>query len=180
MKRLLDTWFATLLGTLIAAALLSASGTVLGQQLPAVVGVHGATWHAANQDKIPGSRGYNDANPGAYARWANGFTIGAYRNSLFRNSAYVGWTITDQADRFGLLVGAVSGYDKLAPPGQGTHEGVRCDKANGCRTVSLKSVILPMIAPSVRIPVTDRASVRLWGLIGGGKPAVHLSLEWRL
>jgi hypothetical protein len=143
--------------SLLAALAFSAQA----QSLPTVVGVHLVSYHAEKGGSSdPGDQGWNNKNPGLYARWGNGLTVGAYRNSLYRNSAYLGWTFSDSIDRFAITLGAVSGYDKITD-GPGDYQAVRCDSANGCRTVSLKSVILPLLVPSVRLGITERFSARL-------------------
>jgi hypothetical protein len=147
--------------------------------LPSVVGLHLRSVHADNGKAPAGSYGWNDNNAGAYARWRNGFTVGAFRNSLDRNSAYVGWTLSDNADRFSVTLAALSGYDKLTD-GPGDHQAVRCDKANGCRRVALQRVILPVIVPSVRLGLTNHLSARISAIAPPGQPAaVHFSLEWK-
>jgi hypothetical protein len=166
---------------LVLSVLAALAFTAQADVLPAVVGAHLVSYHVEKGGSSdPGDLGWNNKNRGLYARWGNGLTVGAFRNSLFRNSAYVGWTLSDAADRFAVTLGAVSGYDKLTD-GPGDHQAVRCDGANGCRTVNLKSVILPLFVPSVRVGITDRLSARLSMLAVPRHPAaVHLSMEWRL
>jgi hypothetical protein len=166
---------------LVLSLLAALAFTVQAQSLPAVVGVHLVSYHVEKSGSSdPGDMGWNNKNPGLYARWGNGLTVGAYRNSLYRNSAYLGWTFSDAIDRFAITLGAVSGYDKITD-GPGDYQAVRCDSANGCRTVNLKSVILPLLVPSVRLGITERFSARLSLLAVPKQPAaVHLSVEWRL
>jgi len=166
----------------VATACLAFGAPARAQLLPApaVIGLHLRSVHHDDGKAPDGSYGWNNNNIGAYARWSNGLTVGAFRNSLYRTSAYVGWTVTDSADRFGLTLAAMSGYDRLTD-GAGDYQAVRCDKANGCRTVSLKRVILPVLVPSVRVGITDRLGVRISAMVPPGQPAaVHFSLEWRL
>jgi hypothetical protein len=113
---------------------------------PETWGLHLATAHARG--------GYNDVNPGFYLRWNSGLTLGAYRNSERRNSAYVGWTFSDDQDRIALTVGAVTGY---------------------------RGGTIPLVVPSVRIPIAHQVSARLSLLAPPekGTTAVHLSIEWR-
>lgn len=145
--------------------------------LPDVVGLHLVSVHSDSGKAAAGSRGWNNANPGIYARWDNGFTLGGYRNSLFRDSYYAGWTFTDRADRFALTAGVVTGYDKVTS-GPGDRQEVRC--ADTCRTVNLKNVVLPMLVPSVRLPLTQKVSVRLALLLAPRQPAaLHLAIEGR-
>lgn len=99
--------------------------------------------------------GHEDVNPGVFVRWPSGFTVGTFRNSERRASACAGWTFpVGQGEHFALTLGLASGYS-LAP-------------------------LVPMVVPSVRLPVTERAAVRLSYVVAKNNPAVHLSLEWRL
>lgn len=165
----------------LAAALLLALATqAQALEAPAVIGLHLHSAHGDDGKQPSGSFGWNDNNLGAYARWSNGATVGAYRNSLSRDSVYAGWTLSDSADRFAITLGAVSGYDKLTGD-TSARSAVRCDVDHGCREVHVKSVILPLIVPSVRIGITERFSARLSALVQPGFPwAIHLSVEWRL
>lgn len=142
---------------------------------PAVVGVHVGSKHMDSGSGADGSLGWNNSNPGVYARWGNGFTVGHYENSLRRPSTYAGWTF-DMLDGYvGLTVGVATGYDKLVD-GPGDHRAVRC--AEKCRWVNLKNVITPLLVPSVRLPVTEKVGVRLSALLPPGQPmAFHLSIE---
>jgi hypothetical protein len=57
--------------------------------------------------------GLNGINPGIYARFDNGLTVGTYRNSYGRQSVYAADTFeTDQVHGFSaaLTVGAITGY----------------------------------------------------------------------
>ena len=170
-----QTWrkLATLHALMFALSLAGVSASA--QTLPAAVGVHLGSYHAHAPAGVP----YNGVNPGLYARWASGLTLGAYRNSIRRNSVYAGWTITDAAERFGLTLGIVTGYDRITS-GQGDYRAVRCEDATGCREVGLKRVVLPMLVPSVRVSLSDRASARISAVLVKDAPAVHLSMEWRL
>jgi hypothetical protein len=166
---------------LVLSLLAALAFTAQADVLPAVVGAHLVSYHAQNGGSSdPSDLGWNNKNPGLYARWGNGLTVGAFRNSLFKNSAYLGWTVSDSADRFALTLGVVSGYDKLTD-GPGDYQAVRCNKDNGCRTVNLKSVILPLLVPSVRVGITERLSARFSVLAVPKHPAaLHLSLEWKI
>lgn len=154
---------------------------------PAVMGLHLGSKHLTASD-APGSRGWNETNPGVYARWANGVTVGAYQNSLFRTSVYAGWT-WETGQRHGLsaavTVGAVSGYDVMTADSRtgasltGLRVETRCD-AIGCRPVGLRSVITPLIVPSIAYQVTPSAALRMGLLLAQRQAsAVHLMAEWR-
>jgi hypothetical protein len=146
--------------------------------LPAVVGLHLVSYHAEKGgSSSSGDRGWNNRNLGVYARWDNGATIGTFKNSLYRQSAYLGWTVSDYSNTVSLTLGAISGYDKITS-GMGDHQDIRCDKS-GCRLVNLKSVILPLIVPSVRIGITEKLAARIAILAVPKHPvAAHLALEW--
>lgn len=109
----------------------------------AIIGVHVATAHFAP--------GYNDSNPGLYARLANGLTIGTYYNSERRTSTYVGITCTDLYKSVDVSVLVLTGY--------------RTDP-------------LPAIVPSKRIDLDNRFGVRISLLLPpNSAPAMHFSLE---
>jgi hypothetical protein len=166
---------------LVLSLLAALAFTAQADLLPTVVGAHLVSYHVERGGSSdPGDKGWNNKNPGIYARWRNGLTLGAYRNSLFKNSVYLGWTVSDSADRLALTLGAVSGYDKMTD-GPGDYQAVRCDSTNGCRTVNLKSVIVPLFVPSVRIGITNHLSARFSVLAIPQHPAaLHLSLEWKI
>jgi hypothetical protein len=164
----------------LLALLFGLCGAVHADPIPAVVGLHLVSYHAKQGGSSSSDdRGWNNRNPGVYARWGNGATIGTFKNSLYRQSTYLGWTVSDLSDTVSLTLGAISGYDKITS-GMGDHQDVRCDSTNGCRLVNLKSVILPLVVPSVRIGIMGGLSARLSLLAVPKHPAAaHLSLEWR-
>ncbi len=71
------------------------------------IGLHVASHHAP-------AKNYNNSNPGIYYRNDEGWTAGAYRNSLRKDSVYAGYTW-----KFGALdvtTAGVTGYfDKVQP-----------------------------------------------------------------
>lgn len=87
---------------------------------------------------------YNNVNPGLYVR-SGGWTGGIYRNSLRKTSIYGGYTFDYDTPSLPLVktvsltVGVVSGYP---------------NKIKGTK-LSL------MLAPSVKIPLTQETSLRL-------------------
>ena len=120
-------------------------------EAPAVLGLHLATVHSAS--------GFCNINPGAYAVWENGFTVGAYRNSeCERVSAYAGWTWqTEGRLRAGVTAGLITGY-RRAP-------------------------VMPLLVPSVSFDVSPSTTVRLSFIPKvekGGANALHFSLEFPL
>jgi hypothetical protein len=72
------------------------------------IGLHLGTAHTHG--------GLNGVNPGVYARFDNGATIGAYRNSIGRNSAYAAYTMETPirpSISAALAVGIVTGYQRV-------------------------------------------------------------------
>lgn len=124
-------------------ALLFTACTARAVEAPEVIGLHLATAHERG--------GYESVTPGVYARWHDGLTLGAYRNSEGRGSAYAAWTF---GDTFALTVGGVTGY---------------------------RRAVMPLVVPSVRIPIADGTSVRLSYIpkYEKGSAALHLSIERR-
>jgi len=91
-------------------------GSALGYSTQAqaegiTVGVHTISHH------FPDDEGYNDNNIGLYARLDNGLTFGGYRNSIQRNSFYLGYS-HELPGPFSVTVGAVSGYQFKAGNGR--------------------------------------------------------------
>lgn len=92
--------------------------------------------------------GYERVTPGLYAMSPSGLTVGAFRNSEGGRSVYAGCTW--QGQRFGMTVGAVSGYRRAG--------------------------MLPLVVPSVRLG----DSARLSAIPNPFGPwALHLSFERR-
>lgn len=159
--------------------------------LPTTVGLHLQSVHLGDQ-----GRAWNNANRGLYARWSNGLTVGAVRNSLDRTGVYVGWTgertlghVAGLPVSAAITLGASTGYDRLVQddfagqPGAGQHTDVRCDAAGRCRTVLLRDVVTPLLVPSVAMHISPRAAVRLSFIPKVGADAdhaLHLSIEWKL
>lgn len=93
---------------LLAAALAAASCAQAQTQTPThTFGLHLGSHH------MPAKK-YNNKNPGLYYRHADGWTAGFYRNSLRRDSIYVGYTW-----KYGILdvtTAGVSGYFHKVQP----------------------------------------------------------------
>lgn len=68
----------------------------------AVIGNHLSTHHTDR------SANYREDNAGEYFRCGNGFTAGSYKNSDWKRSDYVGYSV--QTGPFNLAVMLVSGY----------------------------------------------------------------------
>lgn len=128
---------------------------------PVTLGAHTLTWH--DRGRPEGGR-YEWVTPGAYLRLGDehgGPTLGVLRNSLARWGAYAGWTwSTDErrAVSVAFTAAGVTGYP-MAP-------------------------VVPLLAPSLRLRVGDRAALRLitipqWHPKQGASVA-SLALEWEL
>lgn len=118
----------------------------------AAVGAHVASWHSED--------GYNNRNPGLYLRTTGGWAVGAYRNSIRRDSAYAGRAFTAELVlglRAELLVGGVTGYEAAR--------------------------VVPLVAPSLLVGVPGGA-LRLTVLPKidpkQGAHVAHFSVEWEL
>jgi hypothetical protein len=178
--------------------------------LPSTVGLHIASQHA-DSGKIagdPASRGWNNANTGAFVGWQLGrsqiaglslshqLVAGGFLNSRYKRSHYVAIDTTaplaqTRIGTFGaaLSMGAMSGYDRMTgeyfggpvPAGQRV-EG-RCTPATGCRPVLLKDIIAPAIVPGIDYTPAFKLAptLRLSYLHdsgGTGSKAVHLTSRW--
>lgn len=153
---------------------------------PTTVGLHLGSHHLGDQ-----ARDWNNANHGVYARWGNGLTVGTLRNSLNRQGTYVAWTWkrpVHERVSVAITAGITSGYDRLVQdnftgtPGKGQHTAVRCNAAGQCRTVLLRPVLVPLVAPSVALHITHQLAARVSFIPKTGTDAahaLHLSAEWR-
>jgi hypothetical protein len=153
---------------------------------PTTVGLHLGSHHLGDK-----AQQWNNANHGVYARWGNGLTLGTLRNSLNRQGTYVAWTWerpVHERVSVAITAGVTSGYDRLVQdnftgtPGKGQHTAVRCNAAGQCRTVLLRPVLVPLIAPSVELHITQLLSARVSFIPKTGTDAdhaLHLSAEWR-
>lgn len=73
------------------------------------MGLHLGSYHS------PGIECDNGNNPGVYFHASNGLTVGTYKNSCLRQSAYVGYKTSDWHG-IGLIAMAVTGYDRPVTP----------------------------------------------------------------
>jgi hypothetical protein len=133
---------------------LALPASALAFDRPETVGLHTVSVHSAP--------GYNGTNPGLYLLWPNGVAVGAFHNSYRRNSAYVGWLWRiDDANRFGVLLGAATGYGS-------TRENMP---------------VAPLLVPSIRWALGNGMSTRLSLFPDprqGAVQVLHLSFEWAL
>ena len=90
---------------LLAVALASAASTAQAQEH--TFGLHLASYHAPEKT-------YNNLNPGLYWRHPDGWTAGFYRNSIRRDSLYVGYTW--KYGRLDITTAAVTGYFHTVQP----------------------------------------------------------------
>ncbi|MBC7993646.1 MAG: hypothetical protein H7Z15_10430 [Rhizobacter sp.] len=94
--------YLTRIALLALAVMAMAPSTQAG-----TIGFHVASHHAP-------AKNYNNANPGIYYRNDEGWTAGAYRNSLRKYSVYAGYTW-----KFGVLdvtTAGVTGYFNTVQP----------------------------------------------------------------
>lgn len=131
------------------------------------LGLHLASWHSAP--------GYNNANPGLYARSScgliedsadlqDGVQIGTYYNSERAQTVYAAWVVDAQpfarARWFGLFgtAGLATGY--RAHP------------------------VIPLVMGGITAQPADRLKLRLGYIPKAGKlndtHVIHLALEWSL
>lgn len=121
--------------------------------LPSTVGLHLVSHHF--DAPSPGHAAWNNTNPGIYAKWSNGLTVGTLKNSNHTNSTYVAWTFeTPEVRRVSLALtaGLTTGYTQPF-----------------------------MVAASAAVSVTEQARVRLTWLPKAhskASNALHLSAEW--
>lgn len=144
---------------------------------PVVIGLHLVSVH------LPAEPWQNNVNPGVYVRSASGLTVGAYRNTLSRPSIYIAQSFELAPEglaplRFALTVGVVSGYrikrvDQPCPPG--TRPDHACYTLEGLTNAHL----LPMLTPSVSMPLGGSNSLRLSFIpsLASRSSVFHLSAE---
>lgn len=139
-----------------------------------VIGLHLASVH------VPARDAQHNLNPGIYVRdQATGITAGTYRNTLGRQTFYVGETMN--AGPFALTIGVASGYqrrDVPCPAEEARFFYTTCFD----RTGGVKTYLTPLLAPSVRLPAVFGVTPRLTfmpGLAGRGN-VFHLSVEHAL
>lgn len=165
---------------MLCSALLALGLACNPDLLPSVVGVHVFSYHIQKGGSPDGRGQWNNHNPGIYARWDNGLTVGTYENSIYRRTTYLGWTLHDDADRFAVTIGVMTGYDKLSNDPDARY-AYRCDGPHGCREVRVKDTFVPMIVPSVRLGITESLSARVAAVVQpGGPPLLHFMLEYQL
>lgn len=81
----------------------------------------------------PGS--FRVENPGIYAKFSEGVTVGGYRNSEKNISIYAGYTFATSDRLFTLSVGGITGY--------------------------ARATVMPVIIPSIRLANIEGVELRL-------------------
>jgi hypothetical protein len=127
------------------------------------LGVHTVSAH------VPARESQNNANFGAYVIY-DGWTVGAYRNTLERESIHAGYSValTSWAD---ITMGVVSGYQKKSRAMRCPHEDMHdCLWTDGYSS----GVLTPMLSPSVHY-----GPARIWYVpsLGQTSSVFHLGLE---
>jgi hypothetical protein len=125
------------------------------------------------------SGGLNNSNQGAYARFDNGATFGALRNSFSRTSIYAAWTIQTAGWHnisMAVSAGGITGYQKrswagVCRNGYHTKAGETCYEGGGglFRIMAVPSIAYDFGTATVRLGVIPRP--------GGGSSALHFMVE---
>lgn len=105
--------------------------------LDLVLGLHLLTAHAAP--------GYETATPGVYAMAPSGLTVGAYRNSYGRPTAYAGWTWSE--GRYHVTLIGATGY-RRAP--------VVPLLAGGIKVGQVRFSVLPGRVSALNVSIEER------------------------
>ncbi len=150
----------------------------------AVLGVHLFSAHVPAQD------GQNNDNWGAYVSLADGVTLGAYRNTINRQSVHLGYAW--KSGPFAVELGVVSGYQRKMYGGYWRIGGAQRAPAGHSDYYEPSyqwgysaGAIVPMISPSILLPVEIVPNVRprisfIPGFGHGTSNVIHLSLELAL
>jgi len=116
---------------------------------------------------VGGKKNLNDHNPGLGLRFPDGWVVGTYYNSFRRHSVYAGkefqWRLLGEGDtglNFGLVAGAVSGYEGGLSTGQkyGIH---LMAIPEAIFTVRYGEVALGYVPKSDRTPTTFALQLRI-------------------
>lgn len=135
------------LALLLALLIVLAPGLIAPAHAADAIGLHLASVHSRP--------GFESATVGVYVRRDDGLTLGVLRNSYGRISTYGAWTLQTDDQRFGLTIGAITGYP-AAP-------------------------VMLLVAPSVRWQLAPGYGARLVLLPKpprhGSAAALHLAIE---
>jgi hypothetical protein len=159
---------------IVSGPLAAVSEQVLDILSGVVIGLHLVSIH------VPQQEGQRNFNPGIYVRDSEtGLTAGTYRNTLGKQTFYVGETVTFH--RFSITFGIATGYQRRTSvvacnPEQSLYWS-RCYST----TRGAKTYLTPVVAPSVRLPQVFGATPRLSFMPGmaGTSNVFHLSVEGR-
>lgn len=152
------------------------------------VGVHLVSHHAPKRDF------QRNDNPGLYFRSAEGWTVGAYRNTIGRTSVYAGRAFAVGPLDIGL--GVVGGYQRKCHETTWNQVDTQSWEHHGrtysrttttpmvrteCLGVS-RGYLSPMVSPSIALPAVLGATPRLHYMPGlsGTSNVIHLSVEWSM
>ena len=143
---------------------------------PAVLGLHLLSQHAPEQPW------HNNENLGAYVRTEEGWTAGAYRNTLRRTTVYAGYTwlhaLAPNAD-VGLTVGLGTGYQRKTTEAACPEVNRKYHKhyAQGPCTETLgfsRGALTALVVPSVRYEFVRLGFVPR---VGEHSSVLHLMVE---
>lgn len=159
------------LGYMIAALLISASVAVPAARA-GTIGVHTFSEHArayferTHEGALNSRHKFNESNFGAYYVTDNGWTIGTYRNSYYRQTFYAGYV--------------VSGPTLLAAGPFSIRPDLSMALATGYKRVYGVGVLRPMLMPQIVIQSAYGPAIRY--SVAPGKEGVfqHLSVEVKL
>jgi hypothetical protein len=151
---------------LIAALLISTSVNPAFSQentwAPTIIGAHLVTAHT--------EAGFNNTNPGVYARWADasgtGPVAGTYHNSERAQSAYAGYSWSWRTSGSG---------------GQPNTGALSASITAGLITGYRAAKVLPLLVPSAAWHTSQHTALRLTyvpKIEKRGAHALHLSAEW--
>lgn len=140
------------------------------------VGLHLASVH------VPAREGQRNFNPGIYIRFDNGVTAGTYANTLGKQTVYAGWTY--EFDYVSVTLGVATGYQRTVTT---TPQSCSADQMyaglTSCwsehKSHGVKTLLTPMLAPSVRLPAVFGVTPRISFMPGlaGSSNVFHLSVE---
>lgn len=127
-------------------------------------------------DHIPAHADQNNVNPGVYALLDNGVGLGTYRNTLRRESFWLGYHF--ETGPVTWIAGLISGYQRR-------ETAVACAPGfTGCTHISGNSrgYLMPFLSPSIALPEIAGATPRISFVpgVGNSSSVFHLSVEWRL
>jgi hypothetical protein len=158
---------------MLAYALIATLEAIMLEQL--VIGLHLATAHFPDRDYLTSN------TPGIYARTADGWTAGIYRNSFERTSVYAGRQFDGPLGPFvaSISAGVVSGYEYRT-------ERVPCERINEHRqgrrcwltTGNAEHQLAPMLVAGLTYKAVRLNFLPSWGR-PNGSDAINLAVEYK-